>query len=227
MNYMMIDFDGPLLPMKFQFYEEYRTYRGEGGLIAQFDNYCVDVHNRIRKWGNAQIVFSTNWSYHKSIEDLKSICEHNCLEFEGNYYEDPEEDEERRKYTTMTPKRFSSSNRASEILDWMENHAKEGDKILAIDDDPYCKDIENYYQYRIENSVDCYNWGNMDNPPVVKWIEVDSEHGMSHKNLMDSLEFFDVDMDEYGFKEYNIPILTPEEKQKREEAREMLFRAMI
>lgn len=213
MNYMMIDFDGPLLPSKYRIFKEYQKYRKEEGLNAQFCPYSIESHNLIAKYSNSEIVFSTNWALHKSDEDLKWICKMNGLDFK--YHKN-----------CVTPKRFSRSNRSWEILNWVDDYAGEGDKILVIDDDTTCRHIYDDYNRYIDNGY-FSDIAKMDKKPEIHWIEVDLHQGFSWENFTDSLKFFDIDWEDFCELHYGIKKKTPEEKAEEERLNRLLWSSMI
>ena len=133
-----------------------------------FDNFAVTAFNLWAKYGDAKIVFSTAWAHGYDNKQLKHIMEVNGLDF--NYVDDD---------FLCTPKRMSSY-RHDEILDWLERHAEQDMKFIAVDDDSTCAHIGKYvgddddyddYDDRIANSHLAKKMHDLN--VSGKWIEVD------------------------------------------------------
>ena len=230
-NYILVDFDGPLLAGKSLYTPSNRLkFREDDGLNTKFEEFSVWAHNMWAKYGDATIIFSTNWIMHKSVDELKTICKRNGLDFEGRYADD--------EFIT-TPKKFSSY-RGNEVWWAISDIAEEGDRFLIVDDDNSCKHIEKYIERVMTPPKDDYggvaDWSKMDNPPQVKWIEVATTEGLSLKNFRDGGEFFG--FDEYGSElytpwdymnkeEFDTKLKTKEEKEEHKKVMDMLVGCMV
>jgi len=185
MNIIFVDIDGPLLPTKLHILlENHRTGLAQPPL---FDMYAIRVFNIWARYSNAKIVFSTNWAVNVSEKDLKRYMEVNGLGFD--YHEH-----------CITPKRMRSE-RHEEIVGWLREHSKEGDRFIVVDDDPKCKYISNILNNQ-DSGVEATG----------EWIEVDLEDGMTRANYLDGCEALGIDIDIVNNKEFGIKILTQEEK---------------
>jgi hypothetical protein len=164
-----------------------------------FDQFAVTVFNLWAKYGNAKIVFSTNWALSYSDDELKEIMAVNGLDFE--YHED-----------VCTPKRMSSY-RHNEILDWLDNHRGEVDKFIAVDDDISCEWIEKILHSPEGRGLKIDAAG--------EWVQVNFADGMTTANFKQGCDVLGVDMDELREKEYGIKKLTDKEKEERAAALEL------
>lgn len=232
MNYIFVDFDGPLLSSKSLYIPRNRLkFRTEEGLNTHFDEFSVWAHNMWAKYADAKIIFSTNWILHKTEDDLKQICKNNGLNFEGRYYEN---------FLTTT-KKFTSE-RGSEVWWTITDIAKEGDRFLIVDDDQTIKWAINYAKKALQQAESdrkyetATNWHEMDDPPHVEWINVDSIEGLSLKNFRDGGNFFG--FNEYGldtytpwdymnYAEFDTEMKTKEEKEEHKKLMDMLVGSMI
>ncbi len=158
MNVIFLDIDGPLLPRKMEMFHENRT-----SAIPKFEEFAIRAFNIWTRYSNAKTVFSTHWSYSFPVDELKLYMIHNGLGL--NYHED-----------ILTPK-TPSSNRANEIVWWLEQHP-EVENFIAVDDDTTCR--------QIEEMTDVNG----------KWIEVDYENGLSWKNFIDGCNALNIDYEE-------------------------------
>lgn len=226
MNYIFVDIDGPLLASKSLYTPRNRLeFRQEGGLETHFDEFSVWAHNIWAKYGDAKIIFSTNWILHKTKDELKEICKSNGLDFEGRYYEE----------YLATKKKFTSE-RGSEVWWTIEDIVGEGDKFLIVDDDGTCVYVNEYVKQAVEGNNNYCRWDKMDNPPEVKWIKVDSVEGLSLKNFKDGCKFFGFDdyqedgytiNDHINYDEFGRKMKTEEEKEEERKVMDMLLRRMI
>lgn len=194
MNLIFVDIDGPLLPRKMHMFHENRKLGINPdtgvGHYPKFDEFAIRAFNLWAKYGNAKIVFSTHWAFSHNTEQLKEIMLLNGLGFD--YHS-----------KLYTPKK-STSHRSHEIIWWLKDNAKIGDKFIAVDDDTNCQDIEGFIA---------------DDPAGVKargqWIAVDFDSGMSWDNFIDGCAVLGIDMDTIYEREFGIKPLTEEEKQAR------------
>jgi len=188
MNIIFVDIDGPLLPQKMHLFEQ--NHKGGIENPPIFDPMAVRIFNIWAKYGNAKIVFSTNWAANFDDDELKLIMEVNGLGFD--YHEH-----------VTTPKRMRS-DRHDEIINWLAMHSKKGDKFIAVDDDTKCQYIEPIINEQ-RTEVDATG----------KWIQVSFENGISWDNYVDGCEVLGIDRDIVNWKEFGIKILTQEEKDKQ------------
>ena len=196
MNIIFVDIDGPLLPRKMHMFHENRKLgiNPETGVgwYPKFDQFAVRAFNLWAKYGNAKIVFSTHWAFDHNTEQLQEIMLRNGLGFD---YHD----------VLYTPKKMSS-RRCNEIMWWLHDNAKEGDKFIAVDDDTSCHDIPRL----IDNE---YKGHGTD--ATGKWINVDYDSGMSWDNFLDGCDTLGIDMDVIYEQEFGIKPLTEEQKRVR------------
>lgn len=206
MNIIFVDIDGPLLPRKmYLFHNNHKPHKVQTSQpdlhMPLFDPYAIRCFNLWAKYGQAQVVFSTNWGYSYSVEDLKAMMHHNGLEVE--YHEQ-----------VVTPKRFSSS-RHTEILDWLRHYSQHGDRFLVVDDDTSCQYIQPI----------------LDDEPNIKaiggWVEIDFNDGINYDNFKKGCQFLGFDIDDVYEQEFNIKKLTKEEKEQRQKDLELLSRCII
>ena len=200
MNIIFVDIDGPLLPQKMDLFHQNRKTGKENP--PMFDEFAVRVFNLWAKYGNAKIVFSTNWALSWSADELKEIMRVNGLGFD--YHEH-----------CITPKRFRQE-RHSEILNWLDDHSKEGDKFIAVDDDTSCRYIEQIMKHP-QNEVKATG----------EWIEVEFQNGISWQNFLDGCEALDINLEDINFHEFGIKILTDEEKEQRKKDLDLLARSLM
>ena len=206
-NIIFVDIDGPLLPGKLNLFEQNHkiTRQNLDKAEPMFDPFAVKVFNLWARYGNAKIVFSTNWAtQHKmTIDILKEIMRLNGLSFDYHH-------------EILTPKKFTSE-RGSEIWWWILDNMKDGDRFIAVDDDQSCEYIQKYIGHN-----------NKDNPKVEGgWINVDFQNGISWENFMDGLEFLDIPKSAIDEGEFGIKPLTAEEKIKYEKSFDLYYGAMI
>ena len=223
MNYIFVDIDGCLLPGKLRLFPI--NHKIERGKLKEakplFDNFAVQCFNMWAKYGDAKIIFSTNWAtalYSYSTEGdlekgpeikLKEIMLDNGLDFEGRYHEE-----------ILTPKKFTSQ-RGSEIWWWLLNNAKDGDKFIAVDDDTSCSYIDGYVSSAKEKGyVEVKDF-------TGKWIEVDFADGMNWKNFTDGCEALGITIDAINEGEFGIKPQTEEEKEAQSKALDMLIHCMV
>ena len=190
---IFVDIDGPLLPQKMHYFGQNRKAGKEPENYPLFDPWAVRVFNMWARYSDAKIVFSTHWTHGWTVDELKSIMHHNGLGFD--YHVD-----------CVTPKKMSS-NKVNEIYWWLESHP-ECTNYIVVEDDSTCAHLETMVE-------------KLQIPG--KWIEVDYWDGISVKNFLDGCEQLGINYDKMMFDEFGVPILTPEEKKKRE----ALFAAMI
>ena len=194
MNIIFVDIDGPLLPRKMHMFH---TNRKLGinpdtgvGWYPEFDQFSIRAFNLWAKYGNAKIVFSTHWAFSHNTKQLKEIMLLNGLGFD--YHE-----------KLYTPKK-TTSHRSHEIVWWLHDNAKAGDKFIAVDDDTSCQDIP-----RLMES---------EHRPVEakgEWIAVDYDSGLSWDNFIDGCEVLGIELDEIYEKEFGIKPLTQAQKDYR------------
>ena len=139
MNIIFVDFDGPLVNGK-----SFLFPRADDEL-PKFDEFSIVAFNHWAKYSKAKIVLSTNWCWHKSVDELKYICKMNGLGFD--YHEQ-----------TLTPKKMTSL-RHDEIRMWIELYGRDGDKYLIVDDDKICQ----YLDVGKWINVDYYNGISLEN----------------------------------------------------------------
>ena len=215
MNVIFVDIDGPLLPGKMHLFPINRKIERSKLNEAEpmFDQFAVRCFNLWAKYGNAKVVFSTNWA--TALNDPKTklpeIMKNNGLEFD--YHED-----------ILTPKKFTSY-RGSEIWWWMIDNMKDGDKFIAVDDDTSCGYIADYIKPREQDK----HFPNDVHKPKVsgEWIEVDFSTGLTYKNFIKGCEALNIDMDDMVEKEFGIKPQTEEEKIAHAKALDMLIHCMV
>jgi len=217
-NVIFVDIDGPLLPGKMHLMKQNRK-TGLGNPPI-FDNFAVTAFNLWAKYGGAKIVFSTAWSHGYDNEQLKNIMEVNGLDFD--YVSDD---------FLCTPKRMSSY-RHDEILDWLERHGEQDMKFIAVDDDSTCAHINKYFDAddedrddRIANSHLAKKMADLN--VTGKWIEVDFTEGLTFRNFKDGCDALGIGQEVIAEQEFGIKVLTEEEKKERDDALELLARAIF
>ena len=198
MNIIFVDIDGPLLPNTMNLFTQNRAtgQKVDGDNPPYFDPVAVRIFNLWAKYSNAKVVFSTNWSYSFEADVLKEMMIKNGLGFD--YHTE-----------VLTPKKMSST-RANEICWWLADNTNEGDKFIAVDDDPSCKHIATY----LEGDSDTAQ----ENKAVGKWIEVDFFSGISWPNFIEGCDALGIDRAEIDEKEFGVKRLTEHEKKVRAEA---------
>jgi hypothetical protein len=229
-TYILVDFDGPLLASKSLYTPRNQLkFREADGINTKFDEFSVWAHNMWAKYGEATIIFSTNWCMHKTTEELKTICKNNGLEFNNRYADDDH----------ILTQRKLTSGRGSEVWWTIGDMAEEGDRFLIVDDDTSCKYVDKYAQTAIDpdsNPAGYVNWSKMDTPPQVKWLEVDTTEGLSLQNFRDGANF--LGFNEYGLEtytpwdymnknEFSKELKTKEEKEKLQKEMDILISCMI
>jgi len=196
MNIIFVDIDGPLLPRKMHmFHSNRRTGINPDtgvGFYPEFDQFAVRAFNLWAKYGNAKIVFSTNWAFSHNEAQLKEIMMLNGLGFD--YHE-----------KVFTPKKMTS-RRSSEIVWWLEDNTEAGDKFIAVDDDTTCQDIPLLLESENREKKIA---------AVGEWINVDYDNGMSWDNFIDGCEVLGIDMDVIYEDEFGIVPLTQKQKDFR------------
>jgi|APSaa5957512576_1039674.scaffolds.fasta_scaffold05953_3 hypothetical protein len=224
-SFILVDIDGPLLAGKSNYLPANRNNSLDNGLEVKLDDFSVWAHNIWVKYSNANIIIATNWIFHKTSNELKHIFKQNGLEFDDRYYEE---------YLTTHKKR--TSERGHEVWWTIADLAKEGDTFLIVDDDQTCDMIKGYVEDAVNGKNPATRWDKMDNPPQVKWIEVDTTEGLSLLNFKEGGNFL-------GFNEYRSETYTPwdymnydefgkkmrtkEEKEKEKEEMDILLACMI
>lgn len=202
-NIIFVDIDGPLLPSKLHLMTQNRKTGVDNPPI--FDNFAVTAFNLWAKYGNAKIVFSTNWCYGFPTNQLKDIMRANGLNFK---YHD----------VIFTPKKMTS-NRSNEILWWLQDNSTEDMKFIAVDDDYTCEDIQKTLDRDCDISKDIKATG--------KWIDVNFVDGMTYKNFKDGCEVLGIDFATIDEEEFGIKRLTKEEQKKHDDAIEMLANCIV
>lgn len=194
MNIIFVDIDGPLLPRKMHmFHQNRKTGKNSEtgtGHYPQFDEFAIRAFNLWAKYGNAKIVFSTAWAHNWSTEQLKDIMLVNGLGFD---YHD----------VVHTPKKMTS-HRSHEIVWWLHDNAKLGDKFIAVDDDTSLQDLESLMQSE-QRPIDARG----------EWINVDYDSGMSWDNFIDGCAILGINMDDIYEQEFGIKPLTQAQKDYR------------
>lgn len=202
MNIIFVDIDGPLLPRKMHMFHENRRLgvdpKTETGYYPKFDEFSVRAFNLWAKYGNAKIVFSTHWAFSWTTEQLKDIMKVNGLGFD--YHAE-----------ILTPKKQTSS-RVNEIIWWLHDNAKLGDKFIAVDDDTSLQDLESLMQSE-HRPIDARG----------QWINVDYDSGLSWDNFIDGCAILGINMDEIYEKEFGIKPLTEAQKRVRLGLTEYIF----
>ncbi len=196
MNIIFVDIDGPLLPRKTHMFHENRKLginpKTGVGWYPKFDEFAVRTFNLWAKYSNAKIVFSTNWAFSHTEEQLKEIMRLNGLGFD---YHD----------VIFTPKRMSSF-RSNEIIWWLEENAKAGDTFIAVDDDTSLQDLKMLMQSKHRhNKIEASG----------EWINVDYDNGISWDNFIDGCDVLGIDLDVIYEKEFGIKPLSKEQKEYR------------
>lgn len=159
-----------------------------------FDPWAVRCFNLWVRYSNAKIVFCTNWAVNGyTADELKFIMQYNGLGFD--YHED-----------CITPKKMSSS-KGNEIHWWLRDHP-ECTNFIAVEDDSTCGWLEEFTE---------------DMPVTGKWINVDFANGISFENFRDGCDQLGINHDILMNEEFDIKILTDEEK----EMRDRLFSSFI
>ena len=181
-NIIFVDFDGVLLPGKFDLFNENR--RTGKDAIPYFDPFAVRTLNLLAKYSNAKIVFSTSWGCFFSEDELKHICKYNGLGFD--YHEN-----------CMTPKKFNS-NHYHEIIMWLDIYAEEGDRFIAIDDDTSCRYFHDFFRGQLTSDFKYYG----------EWIATDFDNGISLQNFYDGCRVLNIDLEDLMEKEFGIKKLT-------------------
>lgn len=206
MNIIFVDIDGPLLPQKLHLMQENRKVGVDNPPL--FDQFSVRAFNIWAKYGNAKIVFSTNWALSYTENQLKDIMAANGLEFD--YHAD-----------TLTPKRFTSA-RHSEILGWLGEH-NDGEQVnfIAVDDDQSCSYIEKIMDHDKPEVKDLYS------NCTGKWIDVDFRDGMSWENYVDGCEALGIDQEIVNRDEFGIKIRTAVEKAEDKRKLDVLLGCII
>jgi len=176
---IFVDIDGPLLPGKLHLLHQNRLTGKDN--IPVFDQFSVIAFNLWAEYSEAEIVFSTNWAINYTSAELKHIMRMNGLAF--NYHSD-----------CITPKK-PTSDRAQEIMLWLEYHP-EVENFIAVDDDSTCEYIARAL---------------VDKDVTGKWIEVDYRNGISYENFRDGLEALYINQDIMFRDEYGVRIRTQEE----------------
>jgi len=222
-SYIFVDIDGPLLPGKMHLFpiNQKITRAKLKEAEPMFDTFAVKAFNIWAKYADAKIIFSTNWatalySYDEEGEleigpevRLKEIMLDNGLEFEGRYHEE-----------ILTPKKFTSE-RGSEIWWWLLDHAKDGDKFIAVDDDTSCRYIDDYIKRGREGSyVEVADF-------TGRWIDVDFAEGLTWENFHDGCKALGIEIDTINEGEFGIKPLTAEEKEEQAKALDMLIHCMV
>lgn len=181
--------DGPLLSAKSHWYPENRVPGKK--VTPKFDEFSVRAFNLWAKYSGAKIVFSTNWSWHWTKDELKHIMKMNGLGFD--YHDE-----------VLTPKRMTPS-RHDEILNWLEAHSSAGDTFIAVDDDTYCEQITKQLDPDSEhNRCDTIDARG-------QWIKVDYENGISMENFIEGCWALGIDTADILEKEFGVKKKTPEE----------------
>lgn len=218
MNIIFLDIDGPLLPGKMHLMKQNRK-TGLGNPPI-FDNFAVTAFNLWAKYADAKIVFSTAWAHGYDNDQLKHIMEVNGLDF--NYVDDD---------FLCTPKRMSSY-RHDEILDWLERHAEQDMQFIAVDDDSTCAHLGKYFgevdeelDERISHSHIAKKMRELN--VTGKWIEVDFNDGLTFRNFKDGCEALGIEQTTIAEQEFGIKVLTKEEQKERDDALELLARAIF
>jgi len=189
MNIIFVDIDGPLIPRKMHMFHQNRKTGKENH--PQFDAFSIRAFNLWAKYGNAKIVFSTAWAHNYSVDELKAIMLHNGLGFD--YHDE-----------ILTPKKMTSS-RGSEIVWWLQQFSKEGDKFIAVDDDTSCRYIKQIMDHPRADTVAAEG----------QWIEVEFDNGLSWDNFLDGCDTLGIDIDDIYEAEFGIKKLTDAEKKAR------------
>lgn len=195
MNIIFVDIDGPLLPRKMHMFHKNRVLginpETGVGYYPVFDEFAVRAFNLWAKYGDAKIVFSTNWAFSHNTEQLKEIMELNGLGFD---YHD----------VLYTPKRMTS-HRSHEIVWWLHDNASADDKFIAVDDDTSCQDIPRLLESE-HRPIDTKG----------EWIAVDFDNGLSWDNFIDGCEVLGINIDDIYENEFGIAPLTQKQKDFRE-----------
>jgi len=196
MNIIFVDIDGPLLPRKMHMFHENRKLGinpdTNVGYYPRFDEFAVRAFNLWAKYGNAKIVFSTHWAFNWNAEHLKEIMLLNGLGFD--YHDE-----------LHTPKK-RTSHRSHEIVWWLEENTKAGDKFIAVDDDTSCQDIPSLLESEHrDRAIEAKG----------KWINVDFDNGLSWDNFLDGCEVLGIDIDVIYENEFGIKPLTQKQKDFR------------
>lgn len=186
MNVIFVDIDGPLLSRKAHMFHKNRSKTPK--TFPEFDEFSVRAFNLWAKYSNAKIVFSTHWAFNWTEEELKAIMKHNGLGFD--YHTE-----------VFTPKKMTSS-RASEIMWWVKDNLKDGDRFIAVDDDTSCQDIK-----QLMDNMNIHADG--------EWINVDFDNGTSWDNFLDGCIVLGIDMDDIYEQEFGIKPLSQAEKDRR------------
>ncbi len=186
MNAIFVDIDGPLLPQKMHYFGQNRRSGKQPENYPMFDPWAVRVFNMWARYGKAKIVFCTHWTHSWTVDELKDIMKHNGLGFD--YHED-----------CVTPKKMSSY-KCNEIHWWLESHP-ECTNYIAVEDDSTCAHLD-----KLTEKL----------PVEGRWINVDYSNGISMKNFTDGCAQLGIDLEQLMFEEFGVPILTQEEKDKRD-----------
>jgi len=196
MNIIFVDIDGPLLPRKMHMFHSNRRLGINPdtgvGFYPEFDQFAIRAFNLWAKYGNAKIVFSTNWAFSHTEAQLKEIMLLNGLGFD--YHE-----------KVFTPKKMTS-RRGNEIVWWLEDNTEAGDKFIAVDDDTTCQDIQTL--------IDSTHRGTVIEAKG-EWINVDYDNGMSWDNFIDGCEVLGIDLDVIYEDEFGIKPLSQKQKDYR------------